>query len=77
MGVTISQLKACHQAVVEVIDFIGVRILQDAVVASVPTPQFDILKNFDKRWITEDGIEKARDIWNKYTTEIEKWASNF
>lgn len=77
MQMTFSQLKACHQAIVEVITFIGVRILQDSVAVSVPNPQFDILQNLDKRWISKNGITKARAIWCKQSAEVENWASNF
>ena len=75
MQVTINQLKACHQAIIEVIAFIGFRILQDAVAVSVPTSQFDVLQNLEKRWIAEGEIEKARNIWDKHVMDIENWAS--
>jgi hypothetical protein len=73
--VTLSQLKACHRAMIEVTTSVGIRILQDSVATTVPVPQFDLLENLDKRWINESDMSKARDIWQKNCDEIEALAS--
>ena len=73
--VTLSQLKACYQAIIEVTTSVGVQILQDSVTTTVPVPQFDLLENLDKQWISEGGMSKARDIWEKNCDEIEVLAS--
>lgn len=73
--VTLPQLKACHRAIIEVTTTIGVQILQDSVATTVPVPQFDLLENLDKRWVSEEGMSKARAIWQKHCDEIETLAS--
>ena len=73
--VTLSQLKACHQAIIEVTTSVGAQILQDSVATTVPVPQFDFLENLDKRWINDGGVSKARGIWQKNCDEIEALAS--
>jgi len=73
--VTLSQLKACYQAIIEVTTSVGIQILQDSVATTVPVPQFDLLENLDKRWIDEEGMNKARDIWDKNRDEIEALSS--
>ena len=72
--VTLSQLKACHRAIIEVATSVGVQILQDSVAITVPVPQFDLLENLDKRWINGEDVNKARDIWQKNCDEIEALA---
>ena len=73
--VTFSQLKACHQSIIEVATSVGVQILQDSIATTVPVPQFNLLENLDKQWIGEGGMSKARDIWQKNCDEIEALAS--
>lgn len=73
-GVTLNQLKACHQAIIGVTGFVSGHILQDSLCASVPVPQFDLLDNLDKRWIGDGGLEKARGFWERHVDEIEKWS---
>lgn len=73
-GVTLNQLKACHQAIIGVTGLVSGHILQDSFSASVPVPQFDVLENLDKRWIGDGGLEKARDFWERHADEIEKWS---
>jgi CheY-like chemotaxis protein len=68
--VTLSQLKTCHQAIMEVAASIGVQIFGDSVATIVPVPQFDLLENLDKRWIGDGGTSKARGIWERNCDEI-------
>ena len=73
-GVTLNQLKACHQAIIGVAGLVSGPILQDSLSASVPVPQFDVLENLDKRWIGSGSLEKARGFWERHANEIEKWS---
>jgi hypothetical protein len=74
-GVTLDQLSACHKALSQVAAFIGGRLLQDTVCASVPAPQFDPLENLDKRWIASGSADKARDCWEKHFDTVKQWES--
>jgi len=70
---SLSRLAECHQAMLQVADFIGGPLLQDSMSAGLPAPQFNLLENLDKVWVNEDGLEKAREHWQRYADEIEKW----
>lgn len=74
-GVKLGQLSACHKALFRVAAFVGVRLLQNTMSASVPTPQFDPLQNLDKRWIAPNSQERARDCWDRHFDAIKHWES--
>jgi hypothetical protein len=74
-GVTLQSLSACHKALFQVAAFIGVRLLQDSMPGSIPTPQFDPIANLDKPWIDMDSFEKARDRWEHHFESIKQWES--
>jgi len=71
--VTLNRLGECHQAMLQVVDFIGGPLLQDSMGAGLPTPQFNDLENLDKAWMREDDLKQAREHWQRFADEIEKW----
>ena len=73
--VTLARLAECHHAMVQVGCFIGGPILQDTFPTGAPVPQFDVLENLDKAWVSAEGLEKAREIWQQHADEIEGWSA--
>jgi len=71
--VTLNRLGECHQAMLQVADFIGGSLLQDSTGAGLPTPQFNFFENLDKAWAREDDLEKTRAHWQRLADEIDKW----
>jgi hypothetical protein len=57
----------------QIAGFVGGLLLQDAMSTGLPAPQFNLLENLDKAWSSEEGLEKAREHWQRYADEIEKW----
>ena len=73
--ITLNKLAECHQALLQIASFIGGPLLQDAMSGGLPTPQFNHLENFDKAWVGEGCLNKAREYWNRQTDQIEEWTT--
>lgn len=71
--VALDRLTECHQVMVHVSCFIGGPILQDGFSTGVPVPQFDVLENLDRAWVSTEGLEKAREHWHQHASQIESW----
>jgi hypothetical protein len=70
---TLDRLGECHQAMIQVANFIGGPLLQDTACVGLPTPQFNHLENLDKAWLGKGELSKAQDYWKKQADQIEKW----
>jgi hypothetical protein len=78
-GVTLRRLADCHQALLEVAEFAGCRILQCNPGAAIPTPSFDLLEHLDKAWTPARDLEEGRDpageAWEHNRALVETWGS--
>lgn len=74
-SLTLERLETCHKAIYQVASFISGQLLWESNLGGLPVPQYDHLKNLDKRWTTPKNLEKAHKIWDKYKKEVSTWNS--
>jgi hypothetical protein len=74
-GITLERLKTCHKIIYQVASFISLQLLWESNIGGLPVPQYDHLKNLDKRWTTPKKLEKANKKWDEYEKEVYKWDS--
>jgi hypothetical protein len=74
-GITLERLETCHKIIYQVASFISGQLLWESNLGGLPVPQYDHLKNLDKRWTTPQKLEKAHKKWDEYKKEVSKWDS--
>jgi len=74
-NLTLERLKTCHKTIYQVASFISGQLLWESNLGGLPVPQYDHLKNLDKRWTTPKKLENAHKEWDKYEKEVSKWDS--
>ncbi|HUR40595.1 MAG TPA: hypothetical protein VM240_05440 [Verrucomicrobiae bacterium] len=72
---TYNDLDAAMRAVVRVTTFVSTQLLADAAFGTVvPTPQFDVLANLDRGWISKANISALHSHWDQITASMDAWA---
>ncbi len=74
-GLTLERLGTCHKIIYQIASFISSQLLCEPNLRGLPVPQYDHLKNLDKRWSTPEGLEQARKKWDEFEKEVSKWDS--
>ena len=72
-NISLQKLDECYQALIR----IGKKaelFIDKFLLCSVPTPQFDQLKNWDKPVVTTKDLKALREYWFERNREIERWA---
>ena len=75
-NITLDRLKRCHIIIKQVASFISGPILFESNIGDLPVPQYDHLKNLDKRWGTKEDLVKVRKRWDEFSKEVESWNSS-
>ncbi|MCP4747991.1 MAG: hypothetical protein GY874_17915 [Desulfobacteraceae bacterium] len=73
--ITLENLETCHKIIYEVASFISGQILWESNLGGLPVPQYDHMKNLDKKWSTTKNLKKTYRKWNEYKDKISKWDS--
>jgi hypothetical protein len=74
-GITLECLETCHKIIYQVASFISGQILWESNLGGLPVPQYDHMKNLDKKWTTTKKLERAHKKWDEYKKEVSKWDS--
>ncbi len=74
-GITLERLETYHKIIYQVASFISGQLIWESNLGGLPVPQYDHLKNLDKRWITAKKMEKAHKKWDEYRKEVAEWDS--
>jgi len=72
-NMSLKKLDECYQAIIR----IGKKVelfVDEFLLCSVPTPQFDQLKNWDKPVVTTKDLKALREYWFERDREIKNWA---
>ena len=72
-NISLRKLEECYQTLIR----IGKRIellIDDFLLCSVPTPQFDQFNNWDKPFIVSKDLCSLSEYWLSKSSEIENWA---
>lgn len=72
-NISLRKLDECYQALIR----IGKKVelfVDEFLLCSVPTPQFDQLKNWDKPVVTTKDLKALREYWLERAIEVENWA---
>jgi len=72
-AITIEGLEECYKTLYQVASFVSGSLLWESSLGGPPIPQFDYLKNIDKRWVSPKNVEKAREKWRIFEKEVSKW----
>ena len=75
-SLTIERLEECHKTIYQVASFISGQLLWESNLGGLPVPQYDHLKNLDKRWTTPKKLKNAHKKWDEYEKEVSKWDSS-
>jgi hypothetical protein len=71
-NISLQKLDECYQALIRIGKKVEL-LIDKHLLCSVPTPQFDQLKNWDKPVVTTKDIEALREYWRERGEEIEEW----
>jgi hypothetical protein len=71
--ITLDELRFAQKAIYQVADFIYGRLLREGSHGAVPIPQYDHLKNLDKRWVLPERLDFARECWSRHLKVVEAW----
>jgi hypothetical protein len=74
-NITLERLETCHKIIYQVASFISGQLLFESNLGGLPVPQYDHLKNLDKRWVSPKNLEKARKKWDEFAKEVSSWDS--
>ncbi|MGA2332027.1 MAG: hypothetical protein ABSG75_09725 [Syntrophales bacterium] len=74
-SLTLERLERYHKIIYQVASFISGQLLWESNLGGLRVPQYDHLKNLDKRWSTPERLEKAHKKWDDYKKEVSKWNS--
>lgn len=74
-GITLERLETCHKTIYQVASFISGQLLWESNLGGLPVPQYEHLKNLDKRWTTPKNLKKAHKKWGEYEKVVSKWDS--
>jgi len=72
-NISLQKLDKCYQSIIR----IGKKVelfVDEFLLCSVPTPQFDQLKNWDKPVVTTKELKALREYWFERDREIKNWA---
>lgn len=76
-SITLDKLDECYKSIISTASFISCILLYQSEIDSVPTPQFDQLKNLAMPMISENNLEKLYDFWHLRVKEIEAWEKDY
>ena len=74
-AITLERLEACYKTLYCVASFISGSLLWESSLGGLPVPQFDHLKDIEKRWVSPKKVGKAREKWSVFEKEISEWDS--
>lgn len=74
--ITLEKLDNCYKALYQVAYYTTGTLLWIGSFGGLPVPQYDHLKDLDKKWITTANLEKAHEMWDAREKEIEAWSSD-
>jgi hypothetical protein len=70
--ISLHKLDECYQALIRIGKKVEL-LIDGFLLCSVPTPQFDQLKNWDKPVIIKKDLGSLHKYWDERVKEIEKW----
>ncbi|MEE8186105.1 MAG: hypothetical protein V3T99_00400 [Nitrososphaerales archaeon] len=65
LGITLEKLEQCLRAIYRVAAFLYGPLLWEGTYAPLPIPQFDVLKDIDKPWISAKDKAVAHKVWKE------------
>lgn len=71
--ITLDKLDDCYKAIVRVGSFLGAVFLYEYSLGSVPTPQYDQLKDIERSMVAKPDVGKLHTFWNERSREVENW----
>lgn len=74
-AITLERLEACHKIIYQVTSFISGPLLWESGLGGLPVPQYDHLKNIEKRWVNPKNMGKVREKWDAFEKEVAVWDS--
>lgn len=74
-AMTLERLEACYRTLYCVASFISGSLLWDSSLGGLPVPQFDHLKDIEKRWVSPRNVGKARETWRAFEEKVSGWDS--
>jgi putative endonuclease len=74
-AITLGRLESCYKTIYQVASFISGLLLWESSLRGLPVPQFDHLKDIEKRWVSPKNVGKAREMWQAFEKKISKWDS--
>jgi hypothetical protein len=74
--ITLNKLDECYRAIVCVGSFLGAAFLYEHLLGSVPTPQYDQLKNMHLPMVAKPDMDKLYTFWHERCREVDGWHKN-
>ena len=71
-NISLHKLDLCYQALIRIGKTVEL-LIDEFLLCSVPTPQFDQLKNWDKPVVMTTELKALREYWFERDREIENW----
>lgn len=72
-GITLNKLDEAYKAIVKLGSFLGVVVLYEHSLGSVPVPQYDQFKNLDKPVIETKKLSNLHTFWMDRNKEVSSW----
>lgn len=74
-AITLERLEGCYKTLYQIASFMSGALLWESSLGGLPVPQFDHLKDIEKRWVSPKNIGKAREAWRVFEKEVSEWDS--
>jgi len=75
--ITLDKLDECYKSILSSASFIGCILLYQNPIDSVPTPQYDQLKNLAKPMISKENLNALYEFWHRRVKEIDNWDKDY
>lgn len=72
-NISLQKLDKCYQSLIRIGKKVEL-LIDEFLLCSVPTPQFDQFKNWDKPFVITKDLGPLRKYWLSRSAEIENWA---
>lgn len=74
-NITFDKLAECQKAICQVAAYISAPILYAGTSDVVPTPQYDLFENWDKRWCQDKTKSELGRFFKDHKSQIDDWVS--
>jgi len=72
-GISLNQLKAAHEMIYSVADFVLSQLLNQSTLGGLSVAQYDCLDDLDKAWATKLALRKAHEKMDAFRKEVDGW----